>query len=630
VAVRSLVAISGPDNVGKTTQIRILLRRLHPAGREAGALHEHDGRWVAIIGAGMAAWWFTGSSREELADVLATSYLRRHAALAGSGLSLVDRGIPMLEATLAATLATRFALSDDDALVETLRLLDRYRSNLDECERRETGVVLLHSLDPGDSAARSLQREPDAGETYSRYQRCLARQILRQVEAGRYAHTIVVGDRSIMAVQDELRELLRASHADGPAGLLSQATVVALGGLSESGKSSAADWLRRRHGYTRLKIGFLLEQAATRHRLDDVYALDETVQAELLVDALDRYLTAHYYGDRITIESLHRFGATAALRILLGPALTIVYLDTPRQLRHERGAESLAVIAERDEMKRRRGGHRIVELADLLLPNDGSLLALYHQLDQLAHRRAWPLAAPRVVPAADLGLPEALTIAVEHLVAELSSGEDGADLIAVTGSGARGKYQHGWSDLDVLIIAAPAALDRIRAACHRLRAAISEVKLGLTVISLPECDTSALTPRLVHTMRQIGTGAVPVQWCIPQLRLRYSTAVDDAIVSLADATAAAVELRRQLLRPACEPRAVVKLAALLAKVTLRLTGDDPVDDHAALAAFLRQDGKTDNTGLLTAARTDQELARQLAVHVLDSWLSTLPSTGSSR
>jgi hypothetical protein len=62
-----------------------------------------------------------------------------------------------------------------------------------------------------------------------------------------------------MAVQDELRPALRKMGVACPPGLLSQARIVALGGMSESGKSTAADWLRRRHGYARLKIGFLLD-----------------------------------------------------------------------------------------------------------------------------------------------------------------------------------------------------------------------------------------------------------------------------------------------------------------------------------------------------------------------------------
>lgn len=625
MSVSTVVALSGPDNVGKSTQLRVLARRLYPHVRPAGALHEHDRRWAAIVASGMASWWFSNSSVGELADVLASSYVRRHAAAGNDGLRLIDRGIPMLEASLAATLSVRFDLDDIEALREALRLLRPFRDDLNACEAREIGIVLLHSADPDDSAARSLAREADASNTYRRYQHHLARQIQRQVNAGRFGQIIHVGDRSIIEVQEELRDVLRDRGIPMPPVLLSRATVVAFGGMSESGKSTAADWLRRRHRYTRMKIGYLLAQAAVRHHVADVYALDETTQAELLVDSLDRYLAAHYYGDRITIESLHRYTATTELRTLLGNALTIVYLNTAEQVRHERGEEAPAAIVERDRTKIARGGARIIDIADLVVSNDGPLARLYHHLDQLAYTLGWPMAAPRVVATAALGLPDSLTEPVARLVAELSAGP-GTDLIAVTGSGGRGKYQHGWSDLDVLVIAAPGELDRVRAAAQRLRVGIRQVKLGFTLISRQECHAGALTPRLIHTLRQIGTGAIAVQWAAPGLRLPCPESADDALASLSDGTRAAVELRRQLLQPAFEPRAVFKLAALLAKVILRLTGDDPADDDTALRRFLHHC----DPHLLTAARTDADGARVVAVAALDAWLATLPLSGTSR
>jgi cytidylate kinase len=620
-----VVSLSGPDNIGKTTQLRLLHRRLAPDGRLAGSLHEHDPRWAAIVTGGMATWWFTTSTAEELADVLASSYLHRHTTTAGDGLSLFDRGVPMLEAGLAATFSVRFQLDDAEAHRTALRLLRPFQQRLDACAAREIGIVLLHCHDPEASARRSLTRESDVSPTYRRYQHHLARQILRQVDDGRFAHVVEVGDRSIVEVQDELRSILRERQITAPPAILSRATVVAFGGLSESGKSTAAQWLRRRHGYTRLKIGYLLEQAAVRHGIADVYALDETAQAELLVDSLDRYLAAHYYGNRITIESLHRHPATAALQALLGPTLTIVYVDAAEQVRHERSTEAASAITERDDTKRSRGAHCIRDIADLVVANDGPLHRLYHHLDQLAYNLAWPLAAPRVSPPAALGLPRGLTDPVARLVADLSA-DAAADLIAVTGSGGRGKYQDGWSDLDVLIIASPSQLDRVRAAAVRLRHGIRQVKLGLTLISSRECHAGALTARLIHTLRQIGTGAIAVQWAAPELRLPCPDPDDDALASLADGTHAAVELRRQLLAARCEPRAVFKLAALLAKVTLRLTGDDPPDDDLALRRFLpRHDPHQ-----LAASRTDPDLARTVAVAVLDTWLATLPAPATTR
>ena len=82
----SVIAVSGPDNVGKTTQLRILSRRLGRSAALAGSLDSYDLRWRAIRTGGMADWWFERARVEQVADVLACSYLERARAVSGSGL----------------------------------------------------------------------------------------------------------------------------------------------------------------------------------------------------------------------------------------------------------------------------------------------------------------------------------------------------------------------------------------------------------------------------------------------------------------------------------------------------------------------------------------------------------------
>jgi hypothetical protein len=50
------VAVSGPDNVGKSTQIRLLARERGVT--ESGPLHAHDPRWEDAQTRGLADWWF--------------------------------------------------------------------------------------------------------------------------------------------------------------------------------------------------------------------------------------------------------------------------------------------------------------------------------------------------------------------------------------------------------------------------------------------------------------------------------------------------------------------------------------------------------------------------------------------
>lgn len=121
------IAFSGPDNVGKTKQIGILARRIGPAACATGRLDDYDPRWNAIKTAGMGAWWFGRGAIEEVADVLACSYLERSRRGVTAPVRLVDRGIPMLEASLAATVAVRERLTADQAADRARILLEPLR-----------------------------------------------------------------------------------------------------------------------------------------------------------------------------------------------------------------------------------------------------------------------------------------------------------------------------------------------------------------------------------------------------------------------------------------------------------------------------------------------------------------------
>lgn len=614
------LALSGADNVGKSTQLRILARRFPGRVHHAGAIHDHDPRWNAIMDNGLARWWFEDAPLPEFADVLASSYLARHRSCSMDGLNLVDRGVQMLEATLAATVAVREDLDQADAGQHATELLAPYADALADMERCETSVILLHSFDPATSARLSLAREHTVDERYRQYQARLAEQIQSQVDAGRYEH-VIVADRPIMPIQAEIRRITALAIPDLRPCNISHAQVIALGGMSESGKSTAAAWMQTAHGFTRLKIGYLLEQAATLHQIPDIYACEPTEQAELLVDTLDRFTAAHPFSSQLTIESLHRLESTSALKTLLGNAVTIAYVEAETSARQERNLHGAADVVMRDAVKASRGARAIREIADVVIDNNGSRLSLRHQLDQLRTQLSWASVRPRITPASALALPATVTQLAADLVTTIGAGGH-ADLVAVTGSGGRGKYQDGWSDVDILVIANPDHLPQIRLAADRLRDGMLGIKLGLTVVSIAECRAGALTPRLVHVLRQIGTGEIGAQWCRADLHLPLPPHGDDEHLSLTDGVVTAIEIRRQLMR-LFETRSLFKTTALLAKVMIRTSGVDLSDDEAALKHFAAAHLHQDLAEAVIKAKHDRERCAQLAEAVMRQWLSTL-------
>ncbi|MGW0879368.1 nucleotidyltransferase domain-containing protein [Streptomyces sp. NPDC002671] len=616
------VAFSGPDNTGKTKQIGILARRMGPTATSAGPLDHYDPRWAVIKADGMARWWFETGPVEEVADVLATSYLERSRHPFSAPVRLLDRGIPMLEASVAATVAVRENLGTAQAADRTRLLLSPYETDLRAAEQDEYALVLLHCGDPEEGTRRSLSHEVTVTDTYAAYQRHLHEQINRLVDDGRFPMSIRIGDRPTVTIQDEVRQLLAPLHPSVPGRALAGVHVTALGGMSESGKSTAGEYLRTHHGHARLKIGHLIEDAASRAGIPDPYRLGSVVQAELIVDALDRFCQAHHFLDSVSIESLHDFDSTAELARMLGSQLTIVYLDASETTRTRRGTAGAQDVADRDVVKSVRGADKIASIAHEVIGNDGPRLELERRLDRIALDHRWPEHQPSTMPVNALGLPVHLESYLAEFLDRTTGPQPLIDLLAVTGSGARGKYQHGWSDLDVFVVADASSLDGIRQVLAELEAELGGVKLGMTVLTRAECRAGAVTSRLLHVLALIGSGALVPLWSAPGLALPAPDAATDIDVSLRDGIQAAIEIRRQLLKGAPDLRSLYKVTALLAKIQLRFNGIECPSDSDALTVLL--DAKRQDPSAVTTARTERPAAEALATLVLQSWLDTLP------
>lgn len=409
---------------------------------------------------------------------------------------------------------------------------------------------------------------------------------------------------------------------------LRQAHVVALGGLSESGKSTAGAYLAARYGYARLEIGYLLESAAARYGIADVYALEDADIAGMLVLGLEAYCAAHPFQRRVSIESVDRAGMTAELARLLGDHLTVIYLDASPGVCEARALAGPADVSARDWTKRLRGAEHIRQLADVVVDN-GPRLILYRALDTIAVGRRWPQVTPQHATVANLALPSRLAAYLDALLPMVADpAAPLVSLLAVTGSGARGQYQHGWSDLDVLAVAGHDKLSHLRTVLAELAGQLNGVKLGFTVVSEAECAAGAVTPRLLHTLALIGSGHLPVLWHDGTLNLPCPDQETDALASLGDGVAAAIEIRRQLIRPTLDLRSLYKATALVAKVGLRADGADYPGDTDALHALMDQFPASfsglEHT-LVAAARLDDQAAIDLAQAVLAWWLSALPA-----
>ncbi|MDX3280460.1 MULTISPECIES: hypothetical protein [Streptomyces] len=200
------VSLNGPDNVGKTTQLRILAQ--HRSGfQPLGAIHDHDSEpWERVAADGYAAWWFETSTTVELTGMLLAGHAKRAAAREAGRTGLLDRGLPMLLAVAAATCAVKDGLPVQQAMDTVAGIAAAYP------HWPETAVLLVPALDAERSYAITSAREgrPWTG-VYPTYQKTLHAVLLQQADHGAYAAVVNCEDRSPDDVHAEIAALLDSS-----------------------------------------------------------------------------------------------------------------------------------------------------------------------------------------------------------------------------------------------------------------------------------------------------------------------------------------------------------------------------------------------------------------------------------
>ena len=185
------VSLNGPDNAGKTTQIR-LLSEARPSLQVLGSAHEHAPHLWGALPADSSTWWFETSSTVELTRLLLESHQLRANARSSGCIAVLDRGRPMLVATAVATCVVKDDVSIDDARAAVSKI---QRSV--ETPPSEFALLLLISRDAGQSLAVSEQRDPAPWNAqYLRYQQVLHEVLMQQAEDGVYDQVIEWGTRS--------------------------------------------------------------------------------------------------------------------------------------------------------------------------------------------------------------------------------------------------------------------------------------------------------------------------------------------------------------------------------------------------------------------------------------------------
>lgn len=359
--------------------------------------------------------------------------------------------------------------------------------------------------------------------------------------------------------------------------------VIALGGLSECGKSSSGEYLRHQDGTYRLKMSFLIDIAAKRGGIEDPYLLDRPSQARLLLEGLNLFADMHVEARRFTIESIHSDELIFSLKQMLGERLEIVFLEAPAHVRAARSQTSRAALRAKDEIKTSRGADRVAAGADHVIDNNGPLISLHARLRTIANPRS--RRAVRVESATASFLPRSLAVHVDGFAATLAAAP-GVDLIALTGSAVDGEWLEGWSDIDLLISADNAVHPAAAQEADQLRAGLErdeQVKCAVTLITPGEISALFVQPRVINALSRLGDGRSSALFAQPGLRLPFITGDRLKHSATQDLPLVFVTLRRLLAASMVgspELRSIYKHVVLALRLLLRSSGVDATGSDA--------------------------------------------------
>ncbi|GLV88644.1 hypothetical protein Slala04_00980 [Streptomyces lavendulae subsp. lavendulae] len=385
--------------------------------------------------------------------------------------------------------------------------------------------------------------------------------------------------------------------------------VIAFGGLSESGKSTGADYIRRLVGAQRFKIGYLLRQAAHHHGLADPYRLSPRRQAELLLEELNRFAEAHVETGLFTIESVHDDESMAELKIMLGERLQVVYLSAPFDVRVARSGSTPHAVAAKDAVKIQRGADKVEAMADHVIDNSGSVIDLRARLRRIAEtpRLTVPL---QIADLSALALPTAVAAATAVFAEDMRSVGEPVRLAALTGSPSTGPWIAGWSDIDLFVIAENEGTEPVSAALKKYEAALEGLAtVGLTLATPDELTARRLTPRLAFVLHQLQDGQ-PVLHTSAGLELPVISRRDLVMAGAQDLPQVILTMRR--LRAGATPtnlRPLYRHLVLAVRLLLREQGVWVSGPDEILAAAAQLPGLPTLTVPALVAVVDEWLTR---------------------
>ena len=386
--MKLIVSLNGMDGAGKTTQANKLFSLNPDFIAYVKGLEDYE----PFSKIKDNNWWFSSSTPEEFCDIIYASLQARNKDISTikKPIIIVDKGVCNFDARVIATLISR---NVDKETVYSL--VKKYKEKYDVYSMEDVNLFL--KLDGGfEEQLEVMNRRGkndgfsvEAQNIYRNYQKIQNIILTQQLDKNLY--TVINASRKIDEVYEDIIETLSKELNNRVGCISKQRQVVGIGGLSESGKSTAGRLLLENFNIPNFKFKYIARLITDKYGVqpeNNIFSNHKKILAPLMCDEIANLLNNMYYWNIVSFESLHDFELTDAMKKVLPLNYNIVFLNTDKQIRVDRNAKSLNVsyddsiklVNQKDEGKVLEGALKILTITDYIINNDGSIDGLSEQL----------------------------------------------------------------------------------------------------------------------------------------------------------------------------------------------------------------------------------------------------------
>lgn len=383
--MKVIISINGSDGAGKTTQLLELKKSMS----EFVDCYFGLEKYYPFNSITDDDWWFDNSSPDEFCDVVYQSISERDKDITKSKkpIILIDKGLKTFDIRIKATLRTK-GLSEEDAN----KLIEKYKSKWNIQDASHYNIYL--SLGNNVEKINNVMNERGKNDGYSsskqlkykKYQLLQSQYLFESIKDNDYY--IIDAQHSIENVTRNIQNIIYKILKNNISNYNSNKSIIAIGGMSESGKSTIGKILQK-IGIPNFKFKYIVRNIVEKYGIDgNIFEADLNVVAILMMDEIIKLMNDMYYWDTVSFESLHSFELTDIMKKEVPSLYNILFVKTSDYNRISRNALSLSVdfekskskIETKDFNKKQKGADDIQAIADYIVDNDGTIEDLHNEV----------------------------------------------------------------------------------------------------------------------------------------------------------------------------------------------------------------------------------------------------------